>query len=112
MCFSVVLTFFSPALWQNLPRYVDMNGIDNILANNGIGIAATGMVIVFSALILLTCYIAILPILLRHLAKVLPEAKPHYYRSEDQKVQEEDLMIAAAIAATLRQRKKPGGKAP
>lgn len=36
-------------------------GIDNILAGDGIGIAITGMVVVFLGLLLTSAYIAILP---------------------------------------------------
>ena len=69
------------------------------------------LAIVFVVLTLITLYIAILPTLLKHLAKVLPEAQPHFRRAEDEGVQEEDLMIAAAIAATLRRRQKLKDKA-
>ena len=83
-----------------------MRGIENIQAYDGVGIALTGMCIVFTALILITFYIAWLPWVLKHLAKILPEPEGHYHRVEDQEVQEEDLMIAAAIAAALRRRQK------
>jgi Na+-transporting methylmalonyl-CoA/oxaloacetate decarboxylase gamma subunit len=49
-----------------------MDGIQNIRDADGLGIALTGMVIVFSGLALITLFIAILPKALAQLAPYLP----------------------------------------
>ena len=82
-----------------------MNGIENILEQEGIGLAITGMSIVFIALLLITFYIAFLPTLLKQLDRVLPEESSHQ-RADDKVSEEEDLMIAAAIATAFRRRDK------
>ncbi|QXD24626.1 OadG family protein [Opitutia bacterium ISCC 51] len=83
-----------------------MNGIENILEQEGIGLAITGMSIVFIALLLITFYIAFLPTLLKHLDKILPEQKSSHQRAEGKVSEEEDLMVAAAIATAFRRRRK------
>ena len=83
-----------------------MNGIENIMEQEGIGLAITGMSIVFIALLLITFYIALLPTLLKHLEKILPEQKSVHQRAEVKESEEEDLMVAAAIATAFRRRRK------
>jgi len=83
-----------------------MNGIENILEQEGIGIAITGMSIVFTALLLITFYIAFLPTLLKQLDRVLPEEKSRHQRADGKVSEEKDLMIAAAIATAFRRRHK------
>ena len=67
----------------------------------GVAIAATGMLIVFAALILITLFISALPRLLEVVAKVMPEAPdkhPPHDRSESLLA---DEAVLAAIGFVL-----------
>jgi oxaloacetate decarboxylase gamma subunit len=81
-----------------------MSGIENITANNGIGIALTGMTIVFIALVLISGYIALLPKVLKKLSRFFPEDELPVARSEDPDFAEE-LRMAVVVAAALKKRR-------
>ncbi|MDH3976062.1 MAG: OadG family protein [Deltaproteobacteria bacterium] len=71
---------------------------DNIIAGNGIGISITGMLIVFSALILISLFISMLPKLLPALEKLFPEQHHH---GAAVKKEEDHTPILAAIGYAL-----------
>ena len=73
-------------------------GLQNIIANDGIGIAITGMSIVFTALTLITMFIATLPKLLGLLANVLPPEQEHHAPREDRAADDEALAVAVGFA--------------
>ena len=50
---------------------------DNVVSGRGIEISLTGMFIVFSALVLISLYIALVPRILAVLAPILPPEKEH-----------------------------------
>ena len=85
-------------------------GFHNILENDGIGLAVTGMSIVFTALVLVAGFIAALPGALSRLAPILPpELVRHAAAAEDEEA------VAVAVAYALRSRAgarkvEPGGK--
>ena len=83
-----------------------MNGIENIVANDGVAISITGMSIVFVALVLITVYISLLPKILAVLHRFLPEKETHYTRAEDASAQDDERMVAVAIAAALYRRQQ------
>lgn len=79
---------------------IDYNlGIQNIIESNGIGIAGTGMLIVFIALGLITFSIFMLPKALNLLEKVFP--KTVGVQSIEGKPGEEPHEIIAAIGYVL-----------
>lgn len=77
-------------------------GIENIVENDGIGIAVVGMVIVFVTLTLISVFIALLPRLLQFLSFVLPPEPPPQRAARHPAPQEEELI--AAIGYVLHQR--------
>jgi len=68
-------------------------GIQNIIDGQGVAIASIGMTIVFSALILISVVIALLPRVLVGVGALFPEPAPR------RPVQTEDLTMVAAAAA-------------
>ena len=78
-----------------------MSGIENITANNGIGVAITGMSIVFVALVLISVYIALLPKILNKLARIFPEDELQGGRPEEH-VLAEELELVVVVAASLK----------
>ncbi|NIL96730.1 MAG: hypothetical protein GTO53_04715 [Planctomycetales bacterium] len=72
--------------------------LQNIVDNQGVGIAITGMVIVFTALVLVTLFIAILPKLLARLADVLPPEEPHHGPPASGRADDEALAVAIGLA--------------
>lgn len=72
-------------------------GFDNILESNGLGIAATGMVIVFGALTLITGFIYLLPKVLSAFALDAPSSVPPESSHDEE--------IAAVIGYVLHQPK-------
>jgi Na+-transporting methylmalonyl-CoA/oxaloacetate decarboxylase gamma subunit len=74
-------------------------GIQNIVDGQGLPIAAAGMSIVFSALSLISIFIALLPLLLRGVAAVFPEAVPAPAPARAPAAVPDDLASAAAAAA-------------
>jgi oxaloacetate decarboxylase gamma subunit len=79
----------------------------NILDGQGGGIALTGMSIVFTALGLISLFIALLPRLLEKAVRFLPESAGHGVRKRPRE-EKDDTEIVAAIAFALHtQMRKP-----
>ena len=76
-------------------------GFDNILENNGLGIAVTGMTIVFAALTLITVFIYLLPKVLSGLELVVPPVSQLEVAPPPQSTDDEEM--AAAIGFALHQ---------
>jgi len=72
-----------------------------VFAGKGMAIAATGMFIVFSALLLLTLFISALPRLLEMIATVLPEVPDHHTPKDTSRSLLPDESILAAIGFVL-----------
>lgn len=71
-------------------------GIQNIIHGNGIAISIVGMLIVFSALMFISIFIAVMPRILKLVGKVFPDESVH-----DTKALEPDESIVAVIAVAL-----------
>jgi Na+-transporting methylmalonyl-CoA/oxaloacetate decarboxylase gamma subunit len=67
----------------------------------GIAIAATGLLIVFAALILITLFIAALPRILEAVAKVLPEVPDRHAAPDASESLLPDEAVLAAIGFVL-----------
>lgn len=76
-------------------------GFDNIQRANGIGIAITGMLIVFTALVLISTFIALLPRVLNKLAALLPEEHEPVHTSTPPPIAADDAAVVAAIGYVL-----------
>jgi len=74
-------------------------GFDNIITADGIGIAITGMLIVFAALAIIASVIALIPRLLPLLDKILPEK--HHHSAPTNKPAEDHEKVLVAIAHAL-----------
>jgi len=72
--------------------------VQNVIDGNGIVISIAAMLIVFTALTLLSLFIAALPRFLKIVARVLPEEHPAGPPPVDER-------IVAAIGCVLRRRK-------
>ena len=86
-------------------------GFDNIREHDGLGIAATGIIIVFTALTLISLFVALLPRLLQALSFLLPTRPELQQPSQRQSI--EDDQVVAAIGFVLHQievQKKPDQK--
>jgi Na+-transporting methylmalonyl-CoA/oxaloacetate decarboxylase gamma subunit len=78
-------------------------GWENVWESNGIGIAVTGLVIVFAALTLISVFIALLPRVLLVLSAILPaESHPP---APSQRGQRDDEELVAAIGVALHHRR-------
>jgi Na+-transporting methylmalonyl-CoA/oxaloacetate decarboxylase gamma subunit len=77
--------------------------LQNIADNDGLGIALTGMLIVFSALLMITCSIIALPRVLVAVAGYLPEEHAHHAAAPPQptELSEADEAVAVAIGYAL-----------
>ncbi|WP_432735145.1 OadG family protein [Maridesulfovibrio sp. FT414] len=51
---------------------------DNVVAGNGVALSLTGMSIVFVALVLVSCYIALLPKIVALCNKIIPPSAHHH----------------------------------
>jgi oxaloacetate decarboxylase gamma subunit len=86
-------------------------GWENVTESNGLGIAVTGLVIVFSALTLISVFIAMLPRILLVLSAVLP-AEPHPPApSQRRKAADEEELVAAIGVALHHRRTRQGTSA-
>lgn len=74
-------------------------GFDNIFAADGIGIAVTGMLIVFAALTFIACVIALIPKLLPLLELILPTE--HHHSTPASPQSDDHDRVLAAIAHAL-----------
>ena len=77
-------------------------GFDKILENDGFGIAATGMTIVFVALSLIAGFITVLPRIMQILSAVLPPE--HHPQPPPRPTTNEDEAVVAAIGLALHHR--------
>ena len=75
-------------------------GFDNIWDQNGLGIAITGMTIVFCALTFISVFIYLLPGILRQLAFVFP---PETEPSKSTGAATNDAEVAAALGVVMHQ---------
>ena len=71
-------------------------GVQNIFNGNGIAVSIVGMLIVFSSLMFISIFIAVMPHVLKLVAKVFPEKDEH-----EIKTLVPDESIVAVIAAAL-----------
>jgi oxaloacetate decarboxylase gamma subunit len=82
-------------------------GFQQVLDQGGVGIALTGLTIVFLALVLISIFIAWLPRILELVDPYLPEASDHHTtaapaaRAASQASQADDAELAAAIGFVL-----------
>lgn len=74
-------------------------GFENIINANGVTIAIAGIIIVFSALTIISLFIALQPKLLPLLGKLFPEEHHPHGPSSSQTADHEEVL--AAIAYTL-----------
>ena len=72
--------------------------VQNIVENDGLGIALTGMLIVFTALTLITVFIAYLPKLLAALGNVLPPETEHHAPPVGRAADDEAVIVAIGVA--------------
>ena len=72
-----------------------------ILNGEGIAIAATGMVIVFTALLLITLFISALPHILEVVGKVLPEVSDRHAPQDHPESLLPDEAVLAALGFVL-----------
>lgn len=72
-------------------------GLKGIADANGLGIAAVGLLIVFTALTVISLFIALMPKALAVLERVLPELDHHHgtAAAHEQKTADEELVVAA-----------------
>ena len=80
---------------ENLPF-----SVQNILDGQGGGIAVTGMSIVFTALGVISLFIAFLPRILERVARFFPESEGHGTRKKPRE-ERDDAEVVAAIAFAL-----------
>jgi hypothetical protein len=73
----------------------------SLITGKGIAIAATGLLIVFAALILITLFIAALPRILEAVATVLPEAPDRHTVPDSSESLLPDDAVLAAIGFVL-----------
>jgi oxaloacetate decarboxylase gamma subunit len=85
--------------------------VQNIVNGEGIGISITGMLIVFSALILISIFISVLPWVLKKLEFILPRGDEilGYEAPRREPSGKVDESIAAAIGYALFKERMPGG---
>ena len=78
--------------------------VQNIEDGQGLGIALTGMIIVFSVLALISAFIVLLPKVLAVVAKKFPESAGH----AGQVQAEDDSPLMAAIGFVMHMRRGQG----
>lgn len=74
--------------------------LENITSRE-LGVAIMGLVIVFTALVLITGFIAYLPKTLESLQHVLPPETEHHHGSARSAATSDDEVVAVAIGAAL-----------
>ena len=79
--------------------------VQNIIDGQGMPIALTGMLIVFSVLVLISLFLVVLPKILAVIAKKFSEIEGHVERVQD----EDDGSVLAAIGFVLHQRRAGKG---
>lgn len=73
-------------------------GFENIVSANGVTIAIMGMLIVFSALTIISLFIALLPKLLLLLEKIIPEEHHQHEAAPSQPADHEQVLAAIGYA--------------
>ena len=76
----------------------------NIVSGQGFELAFAGMTIVFTALVLVTLFIALLPKALVVVNRLIPEA--HLHTAPPQRQSDDDAAIAAAVGFALHARQQ------
>ena len=76
----------------------------NIIAGDGFGLAFAGMTIVFTALVLVSIFIAVLPKVLVVLNRLIPEV--HHHTAAPQQREASDETVVAAIGFALHTQKQ------
>ena len=88
--------------------------VSAMYSGEGVAIAATGMLIVFAALILITLFISALPHMLKVVARVIPEAPDKHAPQDRSAGLLADEAVLAAIGFVLhtevRKQVRTGGK--
>ena len=94
---------FLPIFPEIRPAMILASAVDfsKVFADKGIAIAATGMIIVFIALLLITLFISALPRLLEMIATILPEVPDHHAPKDASRSLLPDEAILAAIGFVL-----------
>lgn len=87
-------------------RYLT-SGLENIVNGEGIGIAITGLSIVFVALALITLFIAALPQMLTRLENVLPPEIEHHAAPPAAPLDDEPLAVAVGFALHMKAKDQP-----
>ena len=77
----------------------------NIIAGDGFELAFAGMTIVFTALVLVSIFIAVLPKVLVVLNRLIPEVH-HHTAAPQQREASDETAVAAAIGFGLHTRKQ------
>jgi Na+-transporting methylmalonyl-CoA/oxaloacetate decarboxylase gamma subunit len=94
---------FLPIFPEIRPAMILASAVDfsKVFADKGMAIAATGMIIVFIALLLITLFISALPRLLEMIATILPEVPDHHAPKDASRSLLPDEAILAAIGFVL-----------
>jgi Na+-transporting methylmalonyl-CoA/oxaloacetate decarboxylase gamma subunit len=94
---------FLPIFPGMRPAMILASAIDfsQVFAGKGMAIAATGMIIVFTALLLITLFISALPRLLEMISTILPEVPDHHAPKDASRSLLPDEAILAAIGFVL-----------
>ena len=79
----------------------------NIIAGDGFELAFAGMTIVFTALVLVSIFIAVLPKVLVVLNRLIPEVH-HHTAAPQQREASDETAVAAAIGFALHTQKQSG----
>ena len=84
------------------PQTLATGGWQAIIDGNGLGVAVTGMLIVFTALTLITLFIAALPKMLHAMGPYLPELATHTEPLSDaERLLADEEQVIAAIGFVL-----------
>ena len=86
-----------------MPIFALRFSYQNIAAGQGFDLAFAGMIIVFTALVLVSVFIAVLP---RLLAAINPHIPPAHLHTQSQSKETDSAAIAAAIGFALHTRRQ------
>ena len=81
-------------------------GFENIWEGEGVGIAITGMTIVFVALSLIATFISLLPKVLEPLSAILPSEDHSHTSHKTQSLDDEEIAVAIGVALHHRKMQK------
>ena len=87
-------------------------GFDNIVQGNAIGLAITGMAIVFFVLAFISGFIALLPIVLKRIEPFFPEVgdRHHGESTAVSPARDEGAAVVAAIGVALHRHRQQSGQ--